>query len=217
MARMIALPDLHNNLDNLPRIVDRITPADILLLPGDMSQSDDPDVIRTIRDTATTEHVLAVPGNWDGQRVTRYLDDTGINLHQRRQVLQGVTFLGLGGSLPFIGRTEYSEDDYARFTADLAAMIQPDDEALALVSHQPPSKTLCALTRRGDDAGSANVRAFIEQVQPLICVCGHIHEGRGVDHIGRTAIINPGPLADGHYAEIVIEQGDLLRAEVLPI
>jgi uncharacterized protein len=36
-------------------------------------------------------------------------------------------------------------------------------------------------------------------------LCGHIHEARGVDHIGRTPIVNPGPVAAGHYAVVMVD------------
>jgi Icc-related predicted phosphoesterase len=41
-------------------------------------------------------------------------------------------------------------------------------------------------------------------VQPLICFTGHIHEARGIDAIGRTKLINPGPLREGGYAYAVL-------------
>jgi Icc-related predicted phosphoesterase len=33
-----------------------------------------------------------------------------------------------------------------------------------------------------------------------LCFTGHIHEGIGIDRIGRTVIVNPGPFRSGHYA-----------------
>ncbi len=41
-------------------------------------------------------------------------------------------------------------------------------------------------------AGSTSVRKAIEAHQPLLDLCGHIHESRGVSTIGRTVCINPG-------------------------
>jgi Icc-related predicted phosphoesterase len=49
------------------------------------------------------------------------------------------------------------------------------------------------------------VRAFLERVQPRLCVTGHIHESRAVDAIGKTVVINPGPLAAGGYVRIDID------------
>jgi Icc-related predicted phosphoesterase len=39
-------------------------------------------------------------------------------------------------------------------------------------------------------------------VQPDVCLSGHIHESRALDFVGRTALVNPGMLAQGGYAVI---------------
>jgi Icc-related predicted phosphoesterase len=41
-------------------------------------------------------------------------------------------------------------------------------------------------------AGSVSVRKAIEERQPLLDLCGHIHESSGVCRIGKTLVINPG-------------------------
>lgn len=53
--------------------------------------------------------------------------------------------------------------------------------------------------------GSTALRQSIEEVQPLLGLHGHIHEGRGVSRIGKTLCINPGSM---------YEQGTLLGALV---
>lgn len=53
--------------------------------------------------------------------------------------------------------------------------------------------------------GSTALREVIENVQPLLGLHGHIHEGRGVSRIGKTLCINPGSM---------YEQGTLLGAIV---
>ncbi len=40
--------------------------------------------------------------------------------------------------------------------------------------------------------GSTAVRQLIEEYQPALALHGHIHESRGIVHIGRTVVINPG-------------------------
>lgn len=34
----------------------------------------------------------------------------------------------------------------------------------------------------------------------MLCFTGHIHEGRGMDSIGRTKVVHPGPLWMRRYA-----------------
>ena len=42
--------------------------------------------------------------------------------------------------------------------------------------------------------------------------CGHIHEARGIDYIGDTRIVNPGPVSAGHYA--VFDVGETFALDV---
>ena len=71
--------------------------------------------------------------------------------------------------------------------------------------HAPPRDTACDLLPSGEHVGSAVVRAFIERAQPDLTLCGHIHEGRGTDEMGRAQIVNPGPARAGHYATIDVD------------
>jgi hypothetical protein len=48
------------------------------------------------------------------------------------------------------------------------------------------------------------VREFIERRKPLVCFTGHIHEAPGIDTIGETRIVNPGPLGTRSYAYLDI-------------
>jgi Icc-related predicted phosphoesterase len=50
-------------------------------------------------------------------------------------------------------------------------------------------------------AGSLAVKAFIEKVQPMLSLHGHIHESPGHVHIGRTLSINAG----SEYAEAILK------------
>jgi Icc-related predicted phosphoesterase len=68
--------------------------------------------------------------------------------------------------------------------------------------HAPPKGTACDRLRSGEHVGSAVLRPFIEREQPDVVLCGHIHESRGSDEIGRTQIVNPVASADGHFALI---------------
>lgn len=75
------------------------------------------------------------------------------------------------------------------------------DEAAELDENLRPKMAGQALKA----VGSTALREAIEKVQPLLGLHGHIHEGRGVSHIGKTLCINPGSM---------YEQGTLLGALV---
>jgi uncharacterized protein len=66
-----------------------------------------------------------------------------------------------------------------------------------MVMHSPPRDTHCDVISTRAHVGSRALRAFVEQHQPPLVLCGHIHESARVtgshhDRIGRTLIVNPG-------------------------
>ena len=75
------------------------------------------------------------------------------------------------------------------------------DEAAELDENLRPKMAGQAL----NPVGSTALRQAIEEIQPLLGLHGHIHEGRGVSRIGKTLCINPGSM---------YEQGTLLGAIV---
>lgn len=66
------------------------------------------------------------------------------------------------------------------------------------VSHAPPiDSALDRLANLDFPIGSQAVRRFIEERQPRVALCGHVHEsptvtGKYAQHLGRTLCINPG-------------------------
>jgi len=74
------------------------------------------------------------------------------------------------------------------------------DDRVVLVSHMPPANTSVDVTYSGRHIGSSSIREFIERVRPILVLCGHVHEAPGIDRIGETIIVNPGPARDGRCA-----------------
>lgn len=114
--------------------------------------------------------------------------------------------LGISNQTPWQCPRDCTEDDIARRIDTLAAQVASWDKAILNI-HVPPYDSeldVCPeldadLTPRlqGGElklapVGSTAVRQAIEKYQPLISLHGHIHESRGVTHIGRTTCINPG-------------------------
>lgn len=58
-----------------------------------------------------------------------------------------------------------------------------------VVAHDPPYNCL-DMTSRGIKVGSKSVRNYIEERQPKLWLCGHIHEDFGVKNIGDTGVFN---------------------------
>jgi Icc-related predicted phosphoesterase len=200
---VLGLTDIHGVLDGIQRMRADLRAADLVLLVGDIThfggEATARRIIKAIRVHAP--RLLAVPGNCDYPEVAHFLDQEQLNLHRRCQAVNGTYFVGVGGSLPCPGPTpfELGEDDFRRLLAEAVAAV-PADAPTILVAHQPPFETASDRISAGVHVGSRAIRTFITQRRPLVCFTGHIHEGTGIDHIGSTAIINPGPLRHGRYA-----------------
>jgi len=216
--KIIALPDLHNNLTSLSKISNALVKADLVLLVGDLANGDsalDADqLINSIQKFNTS--ILAIPGNWDGPNVDHYLSDLGINLNRKHRIIDKLAFIGIGASLPGIIQTpwEFEEQDFERFFEEATTGLDAQLPQI-LVCHQPPYNTKNDLAQGKSHVGSKAVRAFIEHRQPLVCFTGHIHEGKGIDEIGITKIINPGPFSEGSYAYAEVTQKGIQTLEIV--
>jgi Icc-related predicted phosphoesterase len=73
-----------------------------------------------------------------------------------------------------------------------------------VVTHQPPFGVLDTLYS-GQPSGCRSLRRFLEDYQPDLLLCGHIHEARGEARLGRTAVVNVGELRNGHRAMIDLD------------
>ena len=202
------------------RAIERVAPAlraaDGAILTGDLTNFGEPDdawrVVDAVR--AHCPRVWAVTGNLDMLWVIDALAAQGISLHGEGRRLGDLGIFGCGGSniTPMDTPTEFEE-------ADLEAILERGHAAVAdaprrlMICHTPPFDTRLDRLMNGMPVGSPAVRTFIEKHRPQVCVVGHIHEGRGVDRVGDTTVLNPGALRDGGYV-VVEDDGASLRAEL---
>ncbi len=124
-------------------------------------------------------------------------------------------FIGAYGS-SFPGRVKSKA--YRRSKKKLDALFEScKHENVIFVSHNVPYET--RLDKIGNKAhpwakgrhyGSKIVRRAVDRWQPLLHVGGHIHEGRGMQRLGKTLCVNPGSVHEGKYAIVeVSEKGNV--------
>lgn len=199
--------DLHDSTANISKIPD-IEAAAGIIVSGDLTQLggvlEAEKVFAAL--AALQKPVLAQTGNMDKPEIDAWLTGKGVNIHaQVVAITPDVAVFGIGGSTPtpFNTPTEYPESAYGEWLEKcwLEASRYPTQ---ILVSHNPPKDTKCDIIASGAHVGSVAAREFIEKRQPALCICGHIHEARATDQIGKTLVINPGMLSEGGYAKITI-------------
>jgi uncharacterized protein len=212
--KLLGITDLHGKRHLLERILQDAGPADVILLGGDITNfggpSDAEKLIRAAQASQTT--IFAVAGNCDSAEIEQRLIDLGVSLFRRGVVHQEVGFHGLSAMPPWLaGMYHFTEDELADALQAGYAQVAGAQRHVIL-SHPPPRNQHLDRTHWGNHVGCTSLRAFIEQRQPDLVFCGHIHEGRGVEMIGRTTVVNCGAAAAGFYA--LAELGDQVAVEL---
>ncbi len=214
--RLLVFSDIHGRTDAFGLIKDEFDEADLVVLTGDITHFGRTEQAQAILGRLRKFHqtILAVTGNCDYPEVETHFIQEGISLHLRHTLAGGYDFTGISGSLPCPGATpqEHTEDEYTSLFQEIRKS-GADGIPMVLAMHQPPANTVCDRVKPGLHVGSFSVRQFIESAQPLLCLCGHIHEGIGIDRIGKTILVNPGPFRSGQYAKISLE-GKEVFAEI---
>ncbi|HOO89504.1 MAG TPA: hypothetical protein PLA74_01645, partial [Syntrophales bacterium] len=65
-------------------------------------------------------------------------------------------------------------------------------------------------------AGSAGLCKVVEKCQPRLCICGHIHERPGWEHLGKTLVVNCNMGKGGGGALVTYDGGDAVDVDMLP-
>lgn len=217
---IVAMTDIHGRTHRMETLCEELSQADWVVLLGDLTHFGGEAPAATVIEAvaAINPHVLAIAGNCDYPAVRKYLTVRDVSLEGRCRVIEGVGFVGLGGSLPCPASTPYelSEAEIAS-GLESAARDLPHDVPMVLAVHEPPRDTLVDRARRGGHVGSRSVRDFILQRHPVLCLCGHIHEAFGADRLESTLVINPGPLRDGRFVRILLTKGVVEHYELRQI
>jgi len=215
-VRLVCFGDIHMSFRAIERLGPTLREADWAILTGDLTQfGDPPDAFRVVEAVRQfCPSVLAVTGNLDMPGVIGALRAGGISLHGEGRRLGGLGLFGCGGSnlTPMDTPTELEEAEIHAVLERAHAAVGDAPRRL-MVCHTPPHDTRLDRLLNGRPVGSPAVRAFIEAHSPDIAVVGHIHEGRGVDRLGSTLVLNAGALRDGGYV-VVDDDGATLRAEL---
>ena len=214
MMRILVLTDIHNKWSILRKLLRKVRTEeiDLIIVAGDLSFCGDlNEALNVLKVLSKEKHVLFVPGNCDSPSLL-HLDKYGNaeNIHGKVVNYGEFIFAGIGGSnpTPFNTPVEFLEYEIKEILSNIKVKLGERSLDI-LVSHPPPYNTKLDIISTGGHVGSLEVREFIENVKPKLCICGHIHESPGIDSIGETLVLNPGPLAYGNYSIVELEKQDI--------
>jgi len=153
-------------------------------------------------------------GNDDYQEIVDAIRDTPHVKNADNKVvkidqLHEMVNLGWSNITPWKCPRDHSEEDLEAVTEKLVSSVSDPANCVFNV-HIPPVNSGLDTCPKLDEsvyppkpvfdkgqvvmigAGSTAIRREVEKYQPLLHLCGHIHESRGMTRIGRTVVINPG-------------------------
>lgn len=192
--KIFATSDLHGNrtiMDKLKVIAPKV---DLILICGDIGGKDgrgktlrqfseyqkrDADYLATVLEGIQTESRFIL-GNDD------WFEYEDRNYLQRAEIVGDLTFIPFEYVLltPFNTNREVNDNKLSYELAKLDA-----DGNTIVVAHTPPLGAGDTLYN-GSRCGSRAVREWVEEFQPKLWLCGHIHEDNSAEFIGNTLVLN---------------------------
>jgi uncharacterized protein len=168
------------------------------------------------------------PGNddfWEidaplqGSDVVEFVEGSCVRLDEQHEMIT----TGYSNITPWDSPRELDEAALADRIQKMVESVE-EPENLVAVLHPPPYGTdLDQAPVINDDlqvemsagqadmgpVGSTAVRAFIENVQPLLGLHGHVHESKAAQELGRTLCLNPGSeYTEGTLLGALVSIGD---------
>jgi len=209
--KIVAFSDVHGKYGKIIEFLKK-NQVDLVILTGDITHFGPAELAGEILNEIASFDVpvLAIPGNCDPVNLYGNIDNSNaINIHGRSVTIKNVGICGFGGSNPTPFKTPLEFEEVEIYDQAKKALEEVKDSKVTLfVTHAPPVNTKTDVLPSGDHVGSTSIRKIIEELNPTVNVCGHIHESRSSDKIGKTEIINPGMVSNGHACLINIDDSD---------
>lgn len=203
--KLLLTADFHGARAAFEKTVEKAkeTRVDAVIVCGDITHFGSVQQAQQALSLLTTLNlpILFISGNTDPPQLASTRIEGAVNLHASCKNISGYSFVGVGAPHSTF---DVPEDKISQWLKNGVEECSQAD-SLVVVAHVPPKNTKVDVAFIGGHVGSLSLRQFITERKPLAVFCGHIHEAKGIDYIGDTIIVNPGPVRDGYYAVIELD------------
>ena len=210
--RILAIADVHGTEEVKDVVNDQINEhaPDLVLVCGDITQFGPAEWAKKFLNSIS-QRTFALPGNCDPHEVVNAIDQSKATLlHGKKEDLNGIIFVGLGGSNPTPFGTPFESSEDEIYTTLDNLMV----ENAVLAVHAPALGHLDKTSSRSG-LGSKAISDIVKKYSPRLVVSAHIHEARGVEKDDETTYVNPGPASMGYAA--VIDINGVINADLIGI
>lgn len=203
--KLIVTADMHANRQAYEKTFQKAkeTQADVIIVCGDLTHFGSVQQATELLSILTKLQVpvLYVPGNLDPRELANSKIEGTTCIHASCENIWGYSFVGVGALHLAFQTPEEKIREWLENGVSKCSQMQN----LILVSHAPPKDTKADVAYIGGHAGSLSIRQFVSERRPIAVFCGHIHEGRGIDYIGDSVVVNPGAGRSGYYALVKLD------------
>lgn len=190
--KLLAFVDTHGSLAAIDKIKQKASKnkVDILVCAGDVSifEQNLEKILKKL--DSLNKPVLIIPGNHESEARLKLLCSKFRNIvymHKGMLRLKDTVFIGYAGD-----GFSMTDPGFRKWGDKVRKALKKKDRVV-LITHAPPHKTRLDKLM-GSYCGNKDIRKFIEMVDIVLAVSGHIHENAGMeDVIKGTKVVNPGP------------------------
>ena len=195
--KILAFTDIHGDPDCIEKILKKKNLADILVCCGDFSVFGISiyEILRIF--SLSGKQIIIIHGNHeegiDLSRICKRFKNIKY-LHKDSFDFNGYTFFAYGGG-------GFKQNDINVIKCSNSFKKKLDKKKIILLTHAPPYNTKLDYLSGIGHVGSKSVRKIVEDLKPVLHLCGHLHETfNKKDKINKTVVINPG--CEGMIIEI---------------
>ncbi|MGE0793048.1 MAG: metallophosphoesterase [Candidatus Woesearchaeota archaeon] len=191
--KFVVFGDIHGDLFALEEVRHKcnVDGVEIAICIGDLSyfEHDLDFLLEVLNDFPVP--VLIIHGNHELKEnvelITSYLPNLSF-VHKKIIKMKNFNFMFYGGD----GFSKLDKEFEEWSNKEIKKL---DVENTILFLHGPPYNTKLDVPYDNHHCGNKSTKKFLEKQQILMSVSGHVHEGENLtDFVGKTFLINPGPL-----------------------
>lgn len=202
--RIFVLSDIHGSEDALEKLRARKGgDFDYAMVAGDCTGNSTSFMLELLE---ILPDAYVVPGNNENANVMEILKKAKHYAHEKRLELKdghNLVGFGLSNPTPFSTPGEMKDEEIHERLGKMKI-----DEKTILLAHAPAYGLLDVVN--GQHIGSRAIRRIIEEKQPFLVFCGHLHEVIGVGKLGKTIIVNVPAAKEGWCAVAEIKERNIL-------
>jgi hypothetical protein len=218
--KILAISDPHGDYSKIKEMIEKAGDFDLVVIVGDITNFGPDEKVEVLMEMFDRP-VLAIPGNCDQKSILKALEASkATNLHGKAEQVGNIRFIGLGGSnpTPFNTPFELSEEEIEKALEGMVCSAENEEDCgtIVLLTHAPPYGARDELPF--GHVGSKAIQKFLDRVD--LIVCGHIHEAKGLEQVGKTVVVNPGEACKGSCALITLgekEENKPIEVEFLEV